>query len=209
MEELEYIAPGDIEKKSFEIIKKELSDMGVKLPPEHEDIIIRVIHTTADFDFVKTLYFSDGVVQKARELIKEGATIITDTKMALSGINKKKLASFNASAITFMSDEAVGEEAMARGITRAWVSMEHAARISGKKIFAIGNAPTALFSLHEMMEKKIFTPDLVIGVPVGFVNVVQSKELFLTSGIPCIINKGRKGGSTVCAAIVNAILKGM
>lgn len=208
MKELEYIAPGDIEKRSFEIIKSKLREQGIVLLPEQEDIVVRVIHTTADFDFVKTLYFSDGAVEKARELIKEGATIITDTEMALSGINKKRSSSFGCDAMTFMSDDSVADEAKERGVTRAYVSMEKASRIKGKKIFAIGNAPTALFSLHDMMEKGIFVPDFVIGVPVGFVNVVQSKELFLDSGIPCIINKGRKGGSTVCAAIVNAILKG-
>ena len=208
MKELEYIAPGDIEKRSFEIIKKELCEQGIVLLPEQEDIVVRVIHTTADFDFVKTLYFSDGAVEKARELLKEGATIITDTEMALSGINKKRSSSLGCKAITFMSDETVAKEAKERGVTRAYVSMERASHIKGKKIFAIGNAPTALISLHDMMEKEIFVPDFVIGVPVGFVNVVQSKELFLSSHIPCIINKGRKGGSTVCAAIMNSLLIG-
>lgn len=207
MDGIEYIAPQEIEKRSFEIIKIELMEKGVTLPPEHEDIIIRVIHTTADFDFVKTLYFSPGAVEKARELIRGGATIITDTGMALSGINKKRLSSFGGSALTFMSDESVEKEAKVRGVTRAWVSMERASRIKGKKIFAIGNAPTALLSLHSMMEKKIYTPDLVIAVPVGFVNVVQSKELIMDSKVPCIVNRGRKGGSTVCAAIINALLQ--
>ncbi len=207
MEELEYIAPNEIEKRSFEIIKKELLETGVVLPPEHEDIVVRVIHTTADFDYVKTLCFQNDVVAKAKELILSGATIITDTEMALSGINKKRLSSFNCNALTFMSDGSVEKEAKTRGVTRAYVSMERASRIKGKKIFAIGNAPTALLSLHSMMEKNIFTPDIVIAVPVGFVNVVQSKELFLKSDVPCIINRGRKGGSTVCAAIINALLQ--
>ena len=130
--------------------------------------------------------------------------------MALTGINKKRLAEYGGSARCYMADESVAAEARERGVTRASVSMEHAARdakASGKKtIFAIGNAPTALITLREMYDERIFKPDFVIGVPVGFVNVVEAKELILETDIPHIVNRGRKGGSNVAAAIVNALL---
>ena len=203
---IDFILPSEIEKRSFEIISEELNKMGISIPEEQEPITKRVIHTSADFDYASTMTYSDGAIARAKELIKNGAHIVTDTNMALSGINKKKLAEYGGQVHCFMADEDVAKEAKERQVTRATVSMERAAALDVPVIFAIGNAPTALIQLHEMMESGKFTPEFVIGVPVGFVNVVAAKELFLNSNVPFIINKGRKGGSNIAAAIVNAIL---
>lgn len=198
------IAPMDIEKESFATITRELGD---RQPPEElAPIVKRVIHTTADFDYADTLYFSPGVVEQAKEAIKSGAHIVTDTTMALSGINKRAAARFGCKADCFIADPDVAAEAKERGVTRALVSMEKAARLGEPVIFAIGNAPTALIRIRELMDEGILSPKLVIGVPVGFVNVVASKELIVESGAPCIVARGRKGGSNVAACIVNAIL---
>ena len=207
---IEHVKPQDIEARSFEIIATELADRGIVLDADKDLIIRRAIHTSADFDYAHSLCFSDDATRIAKDLIKEGADIVSDTNMALTGINKKRLAVYGGSARCYMADEAVAAEAKERGITRASVSMEHAARdakASGKKtIFAVGNAPTALITLREMYDNGIYKPDFVIGVPVGFVNVVEAKELILETDIPHIINRGRKGGSNVAAAIVNALL---
>ena len=205
----EKLAPAEIEKRSFEIITSELEEKGIVLDPANELVIKRCIHTSADFEYAETLSFSEGAVEKMKELIRGGACIVTDTNMALAGINKKKLASFGGEAYCYMADEDVAAEAKDRGITRAAVSMEKASKLDKDVIFAIGNAPTALIRLHEMMEEGIYTPKFVIGVPVGFVNVVASKELFLDSDVPYIINRGRKGGSNISAAICNAVLYNM
>ena len=210
---IEHIKPKDIEKKSFEIIGEELASMGITLDPLQDPVIRRAIHTSADFDYAKTMLFSDGEGRIAGDLISGGEDIVTDTKMALTGINKKKLAQYGGQVKCYMAEEEVAVEARKRGVTRASVSMEHAAAdiaISGRKtIFAIGNAPTALITLRNMYDEKRFTPDFIIGVPVGFVNVVEAKELIAETDIPYIINRGRKGGSNVAAAIVNALLYGM
>ena len=210
---IKHVKPQDIEAKSFEIIAAELAEMGIALDPEKDRIIRRAIHTSADFDYAHTLCFSDGAVSAARKLIRGGADIVTDTNMALTGINKKRLAGYGGSVRCYMADEDVAAEAKERGVTRASVSMERAvadAMASGRKtIFAIGNAPTALITLREMYDEGRFKPDFVIGVPVGFVNVVEAKELILETDIPYIINRGRKGGSNVAAAIVNALLYSM
>ena len=206
---IEFVKPEEIEARSFEIISNELLERKIDLPPENKDVIMRVIHTTADFDFAQTLKFSPDAVKVARELICQGAHIVTDTNMAKAGINKRKLESFGGQVHCFMADEDVAAEAKSRGLTRASVSMERAADLGKKVIFALGNAPTALISLHEMKKCGIYRPDFVIGVPVGFVNVVAAKELFLGGDVPYIINEGRKGGSTVAAAICNALLYGV
>ncbi len=202
----ETVKPEDIEKRSFEIITKELEEAGIILPEETAMVTKRCIHTSADFDYAQTLTFSEGAVEKMKRLIRGGALMVTDTNMALAGINKKKLAEFGGEALCFMADPQVGIEAKERGITRAAVSMERAAALDRDVIFAIGNAPTALIKLYEMMEDGKFTPAFVIGVPVGFVNVVWAKELFLDTKVPYIINRGRKGGSNIAAAICNAVL---
>ena len=209
MAEIEIVKPEDIENKSFEIIEKELDSMNISIPEQNAPVIKRVIHTTADFDFASTLRFSPDAVKIARRLIKNGADIITDTNMAKAGISKSSLARFGGQIHCFMADEDVAREARERGVTRALVSMERAAGLGKKLIFALGNAPTALISLYEMMKAGKYSPDFVIGVPVGFVNVVAAKELFLGGQVPYIINEGRKGGSTVAAAICNALLYGI
>ena len=204
--ELKHIRPSEIEKESFRIIKSELDQMGKSIPDELLPTVIRAIHTTADFEYADTLIFSDGVIDKAKELIRSGAHIVTDTNMALSGINKKTLEKFGGEAHCFMADEDVAQQAKEREVTRAIVSMEKAARMGVPTIFAIGNAPTALIRLKELMDEESFKPELIIGVPVGFVNVVEAKEMIIDSKVPYIVNRGRKGGSTVAAAICNSIL---
>ena len=201
---IEQIKPMDIEKRSFEIITEILGD--TRLDPENELVIKRVIHTTADFEYVQNLVFSDHAVQKGIEALKNGCDIVTDTQMAKSGINKTILGKLGGQVHCFMSDAVVAAEAKERGITRAIVSMERAAKLEKPCIFAIGNAPTALISLHEQITTGILNPALIIGVPVGFVNVVESKELIIESGVPHIVARGRKGGSNVAAAICNAML---
>lgn len=201
---LEQVLPQEIENRSFEIITEELGNR--KFPEDQEPIIKRCIHTAADFDYADTLCFSDGVVKLAKEAIKNGACIVTDTQMGKSGINKKVLEKYGGQVYCFMSDEDVAQEAKTRKITRAAVSMEKAATLKDDLIFAVGNAPTALVKLYELIQEGKITPKLIIGVPVGFVNVVQAKELIMTAGIPYIVARGRKGGSNVAAAICNALL---
>ena len=201
---IENIKPMDIEKRSFEIITELLGD--TKLDPENELVIKRVIHTSADFDYVQNLVFSEHAVQKGIAALKNGCDIVTDTQMARSGINKTILSKLGGEVHCFMSDPDVAEEAKARGITRAIVSMERAAALPKPCIFAIGNAPTALVSLHEQILAGKLNPALIIGVPVGFVNVVESKELIIGTEVPHIVARGRKGGSNVAAAICNAML---
>lgn len=205
--DIEFVKPADIEQRSFEIIGRELARRGIRLPAEEEAITKRVIHTTADFDYAETMCYSREAVSRALELLRDGADIVTDTNMARAGISKTSLARLGGEVHCFMSDADVAGEAKERGLTRAYVSMERASKIEKKVIFAIGNAPTALISLHQLMEKGEFRPDFVIGVPVGFVNVEAAKELFLKrDDVPYIINRGRKGGSNVAAAICNALL---
>lgn len=209
MENIEFVLPSEIEKRSFEIITKELETMGKVIPDEEAPVTKRVIHTSADFDYADTLTYSENAIKIARDMIKKGAHIVTDTNMAMAGINKNRLSMYGGEVHCFMADESVAKEAKERGVTRATVSMERAAELNVPIIFAVGNAPTALISLYEMMEKGIYRPEFVIGVPVGFVNVVAAKELFLHSDVPYIINRGRKGGSNIAAAIVNALVYGL
>ena len=202
----EIMKPMEIESRSFEIISGILEERGIALPEENAPVVKRVIHTTADFDYVDNLVFSDRAVQFGIEALKSGCDIVTDTQMAKAGISKTTLAKFGGQVHCFMSDEDVAREAKERGVTRAAVSMEKAARLGRPLIFAIGNAPTALVVIDELMKKGALAPRLIIGVPVGFVNVVESKELIIASSVPHIVARGRKGGSNVAAAIVNAML---
>ena len=199
-----HMKPADIEKRSFAIITEELG--GRTFPESVAEVVKRVIHTSADFDYADNLCFSPDAVEQAKAALEAGATIVTDTNMALAGISKPTLAKLGGKAVCLMADEDVAREARTRGVTRATVSMEHAAQLDGPLIFAIGNAPTALIRLHELIGEGAVSPALVIGVPVGFVNVVESKELFIGGDTPYIIARGRKGGSNVAAAIVNALL---
>ena len=197
------LSPAEIEKESFAIITEELG--GRTLDPELAPVIKRVIHTTADFSYADTLYFSPDVLRLAKEAIRGGAVIVTDTQMGLSGINKRAAEKFGCRTVCFMSDEDVAAEAKRRGVTRALVSMEKAAALGENVIFAIGNAPTALIRLRELIDNG-YRPRLIIGVPVGFVNVTASKERIMETDIPCIVARGRKGGSNVAACIINALL---
>ena len=202
--QLQRVAPADIEERSMEIIGQELGERV--FPADQLPVIKRVIHTSADFDYADNLVFSAGAVEKGIAAIKGGCTIVTDTQMAFSGVNKRVLEKFGGKAVCFMSDPDVAAEAKERGETRATVSMERAAALEGPVILAVGNAPTALVRACQLMEEGKFHPALVIGVPVGFVNVVESKELLLTMDVPHIVARGRKGGSNVAAAICNALL---
>lgn len=205
--QLENVKPQEIEARSFEIISEELGER--KLDPEKELIIKRCIHTSADFEYADSLCFSEGAVEKAVEAIKRGACIVTDTQMGKSGINKKALARFGGEVYCFMSDEDVAVRAKEKGSTRATVSMDKAAELDRPLIFAIGNAPTALIRLYELITEGKLRPELIIGVPVGFVNVVQSKELIMQTDVPYIVARGRKGGSNIAACICNALLYGI
>ena len=201
---IENIAPMDIEKRSFEIITQILGQR--QLNPENELVIKRAIHTTADFDYADNLVFSPHAVQRGIEALKKGCDIVTDTQMAKSGINKTILSKLGGEVHCFMSDPDVAQEAKERGVTRAMVSMERAATLKKPCIFAIGNAPTALICIRELIDAGKLNPALVVGVPVGIVNVVESKELILELDTPHIVARGRKGGSNVAAAICNAML---
>ena len=200
----EIVKPMDIEKRSMEIITGLLGDRT--FPADQAPVVKRVIHTTADFDYADNLVFSPDAVRLGLEALRGGCDIVTDTQMARAGVNKTALGRLGGQVHCFMSDPDVAAEAKDRGVTRATVSMERAAALPKPCIFAIGNAPTALISLHELMEAGKLAPALVIGVPVGFVNVVESKELILAGTAPYIVARGRKGGSNVAAAICNAML---
>ena len=190
--ELKQVAPADIETRSMEIIRSELKE---PLDPANEAVILRAIHTTADFDYAKTLTFSPDAVKKGVAALQGGADIVTDTTMALSGINKRVLRKFGGEVYNFIADEAVAKEAKEWGITRAAVSMERAAAMGKHLVYAIGNAPTALVRLYELWQDgQLPAPALIVGVPVGFVNVVEAKELILTMDCPYIVARGRKGG---------------
>ena len=207
LSEIEQVLPSEIEKRSFEIITEELKEMGKVLCPETELIVKRFIHTSADFEYADSLVFTEGVVEKAKDAIRRGVPIITDTQMGKAGINKKRLAEYGSEVLCFMSDEDVAQAAKKNGTTRAVASMEKACERNEKLIFAIGNAPTALIHLYELIKDGRIRPELVIGVPVGFVNVVQSKELILTlEDTPYIVARGRKGGSNIAACICNALI---
>ena len=202
--DLENVLPAEIERRSFEIIEQEL--YGRILDLDKAPIIKRVIHTSADFEYVDSLVFSENVVEQALSAIKRGACIVTDTEIGKAGINKKVLAKYGGEVICFMADEEVAQIAKNNGSTRATASIDKASLLDKEVIFAVGNAPTALVRLYELIAEKKIKPALVIGVPVGFVNVVQSKELIIKSEVPYIVARGRKGGSNVAAAICNALL---
>ena len=201
------MGPEEIERASMAIIGREMGDWAG--PAENLPILKRVIHTTADFDFVRNLLFSPNAVQLGREALRRGVTVVTDTAMAAAGIGKPATARWGVSVVCRMADPDVRDEALRRGVTRAVVSMERAAAETPDAIFAIGNAPTALIRLCELIRDRTARPSLVVGVPVGFVNVVESKEMLAATDVPYIAAMGRKGGSPVASAVVNALLYGM
>ena len=201
--------PGDIERTSMSIIAAELAERGIVLPPEQEAVVKRVIHTTADFDYANNLRFTPGAAELGQAALKRGVPIVTDTNMAKAGISKPSLEAFGCTLHCFMAEPEVARLARERGLTRAAVSMERAAQEYPGAILAVGNAPTALLRIAELMEEGL-RPALVIAVPVGFVNVVESKELLFAAceihSVTAIAAMGRKGGSNVAAAICNALL---
>ncbi len=198
------LLPHEIEARSFAILTQELGDR--ELDPFQAPIIKRVIHTSADFDYADTLTFSQDAVPKALTALQNGACIVTDTNMVKAGINQTLLQSLGGRVYCFMADPDIAQAAKQNGTTRAVASMDKAAQLQGPFIFAIGNAPTALLHLCDLMDAGKLHPELVIGVPVGFVNVVEAKERLLTYDIPYIVARGRKGGSNIAAAICNALL---
>lgn len=201
---IEHILPADIERRSMEIIEEELG--SILLPPGQKDIIKRVIHTSADFDYARTLRFSDGAVEKGLDALRRGCTIVTDTNMACTGISQAALDMLGCRKVCFMADADVMAAAKAGGTTRAAACMDKACRIEGPVIIAVGNAPTALLRLDELIEQKKIRPELIIAVPVGFVNVVYAKERIMAGDVPYIAAAGRKGGSNIAAAVCNALL---
>ena len=206
----QHTLPGDIERTSLAIIAQELAERGVVLEPENEAVVRRVIHATADFDYAANLRFTPGAAARGAAALAAGCAIVTDTNMALAGVSKPALAKLGGAAYCYMADPAVAAAAKAAGTTRAVAAMRRAAAEHPGAVFAVGNAPTALFALCDAMEQGDFRPALVIGVPVGFVNVVESKERLMDVcerlGVPAIAAMGRKGGSSVAAAVCNALL---
>lgn len=201
---IEHILPADIEKRSMEIIEEELGE--IQLPAAEKNIIKRVIHTSADFEYARTLRFSTDAVAKGLAALQQECTIVTDTNMAYMGISQRGLETLHSTKVCFMADADVAKIAKAQGTTRAVACMDKACTIRGSLIIAVGNAPTALLRLDELIRAGKIHPDLVIGVPVGFVNVVYAKDIIMQSGVPYIVAKGRKGGSTIAAAICNALI---
>ncbi len=201
-----HVRPEDIEKNSMEIIERELL---ISIPNENKDVVKRAIHTTADFDYGENLYFSENAVKLGREAIKRGACVITDTNMAKAGINKKRLAKFGGKVLCFMADDDIAKKAAQNGTTRAAAAMDKAAELKGEYIIAIGNAPTALIRLKELIDQEKIRPALVIAAPVGFVNAAESKEMIMECDIPLIVARGRKGGSNLAAAVCNALIYGI
>ena len=201
--------PADIERTSLSIITAELDAIGLTPPPETAAVVKRVIHTTADFDYARNLRFTPGAVAAGVAALQGAAPIVTDTNMALSGITKPGLARLGGTALCYMADPEVAALAKTNGTTRAVASMQRAAAEHPGAILAVGNAPTALLTIADEIESGL-RPALVIAVPVGFVNVVESKErLFAVCtqyGVPAIAAMGRKGGSNVAAAICNALV---
>jgi len=205
MHSLDYIrSPWSIETKSFEIIGS-LMDFSAMDEPRKK-IVKRVIHTTADFEYAKILHFSPDAIEVGLNTLRGGCTIISDTKMIQSGINKKALGALGCEVKCFIDHPDVVALAKEQDITRSMASMIVASKDPKNKIFVLGNAPTALFKLLELREGKDFSPAFIIGVPVGFVGAEESKEALISTKIPQIATKGKKGGSTVAVAIVNALL---
>lgn len=201
---MEYIKiPMDIENKSFEIIESELGSHN--FTEEELKIVKRVIHTTADFEYKDLIDISKDAISAGKEVLKNNPVIYTDTNMALSGINKRALNNLNGKAICYVNLDEVHKEAKEKGITRSMAAVEKAC-LDNVDIFVFGNAPTALFKLKELIAEGKANPKLIIAVPVGFVGASESKEELDMLNIPYIRVKGRKGGSTVAASIVNALM---
>ncbi len=201
---LESMSPQEIERRSFAIIESELD--GRALPEDAAPVIKRVIHTTADFEYADTLAFSADAIEAGLSALRGGCHLVTDTQMALAGVNKPAAAKWGVQPHCHVADPDVAASAVESGTTRSRLAVDKAASLWGNAMYVVGNAPTALMRICELIGEGALRPALVVGVPVGFVNVVESKELLLASGVPHIVARGRKGGSTVAAAICNALL---
>lgn len=199
--------PSEIENASMAIIARELG--AWKGAADQLPVVMRVIHTTADFDFAGSLVFSSDAVSKGRRALASGAVVVTDTNMAAAGINRAAAEKHGVSVVCRMAQPDIARAALERGLTRAVVSVEEAVKVTPEAIYAIGNAPTALIRLCELIDAGAAAPALVIAVPVGFVNVVESKEMLVRREVPYIAAMGRKGGSAVASAIVNALFYGI
>ena len=201
--------PGQIERASMELIRAELLEQGVTLAKENEAVILRCIHASADFDYAANLRFTPDAVRRAKEALRRGTDLVTDTNMALAGISRPGLQKLGASAYCYMAEDFIAERAKAQETTRAAAAMDWAAEHNPGAVFAVGNALTALLRIAEQIREGM-RPALVIAVPVGFVNVVESKERIFSvceeADIPCIAAMGRKGGSSIAAAICNALI---
>jgi precorrin-8X/cobalt-precorrin-8 methylmutase len=204
LENIRIYKPEEIEKKSFEMIGEILGDRD--FPQFHEAIIKRAIHTSADFDYADILEISESAAETALDALRSGVSIVTDTRMAGAGINKAALGALGGEAHCFIDDPVVASDAKEKGLTRSSLCMDRAAKNKDIGIYVVGNAPTALIRLYELVRDGVVRPALIIGVPVGFVNVVESKELIKSLDIPYIVSNGRKGGSNIAASIVNALL---
>jgi precorrin-8X/cobalt-precorrin-8 methylmutase len=195
--------PGEIESLSFKIIDSEAGSHGFGV--KEWNIVRRMIHTSADFDYIKSVRFHPDAVEAGIGAIRQGSTIITDTNMARVGIRKGELALFGGQVRCLIADTDVAERAKAEGVTRALAAVDKAVEQVKGGIYVIGNAPTALLRLMALVAENKVTPDLVVGFPVGFVNAAESKAELIKLNIPFISNVGRKGGSNVAASIVNAL----
>ena len=206
---LEHSRPADIERTSMRIIGEELLLLGKVLPPENEAVIKRVIHATADFDYAGNLFFSEDAVRACVEKLHSGIDIITDSNMALAGVSKAAAKAVGCDTFCYMAHPDIVKKAKEDNTTRATAAMRYAMEAHPGAAFAVGNAPTALFVLAEKIAEGIL-PAFVVATPVGFVNVVEAKEqivsVCVSTGVPVIAAMGRKGGSTVAAAITNALL---
>ena len=206
---VEYSRPSEIERASLAIIREELARRGIVLSPEHRPVVERVIHTTADFDYAENLVFTENAISTGIAALRGGADIVTDTNMARAGVSKPGLSRLGGEVYCYMAEPEIARIARETGTTRAVAAMRHAAGEHPFAVFAAGNAPTALLELERQMDAGL-RPALIVGAPVGFVNVVEAKERILACclrcGVPAIVAAGRKGGSNVAAAILNALI---
>lgn len=200
------LAPEDIERRSFEIISKELAGLGLSLADEVAPVVKRVIHATADFDYARNLRFTGDAAAKGVAALRNGCPIVTDTQMARAGINKKALRDLGGEAHCYIADDDVAETARRNRCTRSRAAVDKAAGLWPEGVYVVGNAPTALIRICELINAGHLQPRLVVGAPVGFVNVIESKQLLMQYDVPHIVAIGRKGGSNVAAAICNALL---
>jgi len=196
--------PNEIEKISFEIIDQEAGNHG--FPKDQWGVVQRMIHTSADFDYIASVKFHTKAIHAGISAIRSGKSIFTDTQMAMAGIRKKTLDTYGCQVSCLIGNETVAQHALQNKTTRASAAVDFATDQMNGGIYAVGNAPTALLRLLELVEEGIAKPSLILGFPVGFVNAAESKALLATCKIPFITNIGRKGGSNIVAAVINALI---